>query len=224
MTSFLPVTLRLFRCSSFTPSTPAHDSQLPDTTTSLHLCFYRGSPPLSALKPLQPTGPFQASPREETSPKGSGPGPAGTWEVPTAPVQAAEDCRDRDLQKLQAGRETEAQSQTEAKSERHREQVRCGGRELTGQCLSQAHMEIPVASDGRVGLALMASWCHGMLAPSMGSRAWRTCPPPPYFLSAGERNWGWVGNECPVQMEPLKLAKTASKSRGASGGGGRAKQ
>lgn len=54
-------------------------------------------------------------------------------------------------------------------------------------------MEIPVASDGRMHIALRAVWCHRPLGPSMGSQP-KALP----FLLLPE---GW-GRGCPVHMEP----------------------
>lgn len=54
-------------------------------------------------------------------------------------------------------------------------------------------MEIPVASDGRMHIALRAVWCHRPLGPSMGSQP-KALP----FLLFPE---GW-GKGCSVQMEP----------------------
>lgn len=95
-------------------------------------------------------------------------------------------------QKTQDGRETKSHSQTEAESGRDRAGVSCGGGR--GQSPSRpwlAHMDIPVASDGRVGSALRAPWCQ-CGGPSMGSLARVAGGPALHILSLlGTASLGW---------------------------------
>ena len=68
--------------------------------------------------------------------------PTRRWKLPAAPELAGEDCGDRGPQKI-GGRErqTPSQRQTEAKSERNREQVICGQGVDSHQeaCLARSH-------------------------------------------------------------------------------------
>lgn len=95
-------------------------------------------------------------------------------------------------QKTQNGRETKSHSQTEAESGRDRAGVSYGGGR--GQSPSRpwlAHMDIPVASDGRVGSALRAPWCQ-CGGPSMGSLARVAGGPALHILSLlGTASLGW---------------------------------
>lgn len=95
------------------------------------------------------------------------------------------DRRHRAPQKTQDGRETKSHSQTEAES---------GGSQLWGR-ERLAHMDIPVASDGRVGSALRAPWCqwggaqHGV----SGQGGRRACPP--HFESSRD-SLPWLEKAC----------------------------
>lgn len=95
--------------------------------------------------------------------------PMHRWEAPAAPVLAGGDCGDRDSQKVRDGRVQQKLSQTETGS---KSDVGVASGQSPGSAPGQAHMDIPVASDGRVGSALRAAWCRQGWKPSMGSQAW----------------------------------------------------
>lgn len=162
----------------------------------------------------------------------------GLWATPrtdgrkasAAPVLVGEGCGDRDPQKTRDGRETQSRSRTEAEQEEtgSKSDVGVGSGLSPGSASGQAHMEIPVASDGRVGSALRVAWCLCGLRPSMGSQALgtrRPCPLCPVLLrtsSTGVR----AGNGVMPLYRPGSAAsrscrwqRSTSQSRGASSWG-----
>lgn len=119
---------------------------------------------------------------------------------------AGMDYRDRLLQRTQGVRETKAQSQTEAESEGHRRKVSHGGGSVQSPSRPWlAHMDIPVASDGRVGSALRAYWCQ-CGGPSMGSWAKVARGPALHVLVLLGPASTWLGRACLARVEKVDVA------------------